>query len=148
MATVIDGYSRKLIGWSIADNMREDMVVQALDMAIRNRRPAQGEVDMHTDRGSQYTGSKFRDHCLDNGVIPSVGKTGICFDNAAAESFNATLKKELIHLHVWTTIKQVRTAVFEYVESYYNRRRVQRELGYLTPFECENRPDFNAALAA
>jgi len=148
MATVIDGYSRKLIGWSIADNMREDMVVQALDMAIRNRRPGQGEAVMHTDRGSQYTGSRFRDHCLDNGVIPSVGKTGICFDNAAAESFNATLKKELIHLHVWATIKQVKTAIFEYVESYYNRSRIQRELGYLSPYEFESRSTFSAALAA
>jgi transposase InsO family protein len=148
MATVIDGYSRKLIGWSIDDNMREDMVVQALDMAIRNRRPAQGEVVMHTDRGSQYIGSKFRSHCLDNGVIPSAGKTGICFDNAAAESFNATIKKELIHLHIWATIKQVKSAIFEYVESYYNRHRIQRELGYLSPYEYESGPEFSAALAA
>jgi transposase InsO family protein len=128
--------------------MREDMVVQALDMAIRNRRPAQGEVVMHTDRGSQYIGSKFRSHCLDNGVIPSAGKTGICFDNAAAESFNATIKKELIHLHIWATIKQVKSAIFEYVESYYNRHRIQRELGYLSPYEYESGPEFSAALAA
>lgn len=148
MATVIDGYSRKVIGWSIADNMKEGIVADALKMAIRNRRPAEGEVVMHTDRGSQYTGSRFRDLCLTNGILPSVGKTGICFDNAAAESFNATLKKELIHLHVWTSIKQVASAVFEYVESYYNRKRIQRELGYMTPFEYESRIDFEAALAA
>lgn len=148
MATVIDGYSRKVVGWSIADNMREDVVAGALKMAIQNRRPAEGEVVMHTDRGSQYTGSKFRDLCLANGILPSVGKTGICFDNAAAESFNATLKKELVHLHVWTTIREAAGAIFEYVESYYNRKRIQRELGYMTPVEYESRIDFEAALAA
>jgi putative transposase len=148
MATVIDGYSRKVVGWSIADHMREDMVVDALKMAIKNRRPKQGEVVMHTDRGSQYTGAKFRDACLGNGVIPSVGKTGICFDNAAAESFNATLKKELIHLHVWTSLKQVASSIFEYVESYYNRKRIQRELGYMSPYEYESRIDFETELAA
>ena len=148
MATVIDGYSRKLIGWSIADNMREGMVIQAMDMAIRNRRPIQGEVVMHTDRGSQYTGARFRDFCLGNGVIPSVGKTGICFDNAAAESFNATLKKELINLHVWSSLKEVKGAVFEYTESYYNRRRIQRNLGYQSPSEYELGIDSKVELAA
>ncbi len=96
----------------------------------------------------QYTGAKFRDACLGNGIIPSVGKTGICFDNAAAESFNATLKKELIHLHVWTSPKQVTSSVFEYVESYYNRKRIQRELGYMSPYEYESRIDFETELAA
>ena len=66
-----------------------------------------------------------------------MGNTGICFDNAAAESFNATLKKELIHLHVWSGLKKVRQAVFEYIESYYNRKRIQKKLGYLTPVEYE-----------
>jgi putative transposase len=97
LATVIDGYSRKVVGWSIDRHMRESLVCDALTMAIHNRRPAVGEVAFHSDRGSQYTGTIFRDLCLGNGIIPSVEHTGICFDNAAAESFNATLKKELIN---------------------------------------------------
>jgi transposase InsO family protein len=137
LATVIDGYSRKVIGWSVATHMHTELVTDALIMAIRNRRPEQGNVVFHSDRGSQYTSSVFRDLCLSNGIIPSVGNTGICFDNAAAESFNATLKKELIHLHVWAGLKKVRQAVFEYIETYYNRKRIQKNLGYLTPVEYE-----------
>jgi len=137
MATVIDGYSRKVVGWSVARHMREELVLDAMKMAIRSRRPAAGEVVFHSDRGSQYTGTEFRGLCLANGIIPSVGHTGICYDNAAAESFNATLKKELIHLRVWAGMKAVKRAVFEYVEVYYNRKRIQKQLGYLTPFEYE-----------
>lgn len=137
LATVIDGYSRKVVGWSIATHMRTELVADALTMAIQNRRPEPGQVVFHSDRGSQYTSGSFRDLCLSNGIIPSVGKTGICYDNAAAESFNATLKKELIHLHVWSGPKKVRQAVFEYIEMYYNRKRIQKNLGYLTPVEYE-----------
>jgi putative transposase len=148
MATVIDGYSRKVIGWSVADHMREGMVLDAMKMAIRDRRPAIGQVVFHSDRGSQYTGDAFRSLCLTNGIIPSVGHTGICFDNAAAESFNATLKKELIHLRVWAGLKAVKRAIFEYVEVYYNRKRIQRQLGYLTPSEYESAIDMRMADAA
>jgi hypothetical protein len=93
--------------------------------------------DTHSDRGSQYTGTAFRDACLDNGIIPSVGKTGICYDNAAAESWNATFKKELINLHAWKDVVHVRAASFEFVEVYYNRKRIQKSLGYLSPSEYE-----------
>ena len=96
----------------------------------------------------QYTGKAFRDLCLSSGVIPSVGHTGSCFDNAAAESFNAILKKELIHLHVWHGLKMVRNAVFEYIEVYYNRRRIQKRLGYLTPAEYEEQIDTAIAAVA
>lgn len=141
LATVIDGYSRRVVGWAVADHMREELVIEAIGMAIENRRPGEGDVVFHSDRGSQYTGQRFRDTCLDNGIIPSVGKTGICYDNAAAESWNATFKKELIHLHVWTDVSHVRRASFEFVEVYYNRKRIQKELGYLTPSEYELRFD-------
>jgi putative transposase len=97
---------------------------------------------------AQYTGDAFRSLCLANGIIPSVGHTGICFDNAAAESFNATLKKELIHLRVWAGLKAVKRAIFEYVEVYYNRKRIQRQLGYLTPSEYESAIDMGMADAA
>lgn len=145
MATVIDGYSRKVIGWSVAAHMREELVLDAMKMAIRSRRPGIGEVVFHSDRGSQYTGAAFRGLCLANGIIPSVGHTGICYDNAAAESFNATLKKELIHLRVWAGLKAVTRAIFRYVEVYYNRKRIQKRLGYLTPCEYESGIDIRMA---
>lgn len=137
LATVIDGCTRKVVGWAVADHMRTELVSQALAMALARRRPATGEVVFHSDRGSQYTSHAFRDFCLANGVIPSVGRTGSCFDNALAESFFATIKKELIHLHIWATVKSVKSAIFEYIESYYNRRRRHSKLGYLTPHEFE-----------
>jgi putative transposase len=148
LATVIDGYSRKVVGWSVADHMREELVTGALAMALANRNPGAGEVVFHSDRGSQYTGRAFRDGCLSSGVIPSVGHTGICFDNAAAESWNATFKKELIHLHVWKNVAHVKQAVFEYVEVYYNRKRIQKGLGYLSPSEFELAIDTGMALVA
>ena len=148
MATVIDGYSRRVIGWSVAAHMREGLVLDAMKMAVRRRGPGVGEVVFHSDRGSQYTGMAFRGLCLSSGIIPSVGHTGICYDNAAAESFNATLKKELIHLRVWAGLKAVRRAVFEYVEIYYNRKRIQKNLGYLTPSEYESGIDARMADAA
>jgi transposase InsO family protein len=105
-------------------------------------------IRFNTDRGSQYTGRAFRDACLSNGIIPSVGKTGICFDNAAAESWNATFKKELIHLHAWKGLAHVRHAAFEYIEVYYNRTRIQKALGYLSPSEFELGVDIRMAQVA
>jgi putative transposase len=137
LAAVIDGYSRRMVGWAVADHMREELVMDALRMAIDNRRPKKGEVVFHSDRGSQYTGRKFRDLCFSNGIIPSVGHTGICYDNAAAESWNATFKKELIHLHLWKDAAHVRKESFRYIEAYYNRTRIQKALGYLSPTEYE-----------
>ena len=84
------------------------LVLDALDMALAARRPGIGEAVMHTDRGAQYTSHDFRDRCLANGVIPSVGPNGTCYDNAAAESFNATIKKELIHQHLWLDAEEAR----------------------------------------
>jgi transposase InsO family protein len=148
LATVIDGFSRRMVGWAVGSHMREELVIDALKMAIANRRPEQGQVVFHSDRGSQYTGRKFRNLCLDAGIIPSVGKTGICFDNAAAESWNATFKKELINLHVWRNVKHVRSAAFEFIEVYYNRKRIQRELGYKSPAAYEAGFDKERPVAA
>jgi transposase InsO family protein len=87
---------------------------------------------------NQYTSDEFRSFCHANGVRPSVGRTGICYDNAVAESFFATIKKELIHTRPWPAIDKLRTAVFEYIESYYNRRRRHSTIGYDTPIEYEH----------
>jgi transposase InsO family protein len=138
IASVIDGYSRKVVGWAIENHMRTELVTAALAMAIAQRRPPDGVI-FHADRGSQYTSREFVDFCQKNGVRNSVGKTGICYDNAAAESFWATLKKEHIHLHPFDTIARLKRETFEYIEGYYNTQRIHSSLGYLTPVEYENR---------
>jgi putative transposase len=137
LAAIIDGYSRKVVGWSVDGHMRTSLVTDALRMAIERQRPGIGEVVIHSDRGCQYTSVDFRVLALANGIIPSVGHTGICYDNAMAESFNATIKKELIHLHTWPTPSAVRKAVFEYIEVYYNRKRPHSGIGNATPCEFE-----------
>src|SRR5262249_4810450 len=138
LATIIDGYGRKAVGWVIATHLRSELVTDALKMAIIRRRPPIGQTVIHSDRGSQYTSHEFRELALANGIIPSVGHTGICFDNAMAESFNATIKKELIHLHTWPTLRAVRNAVFEYIAVYYNRKRPHSSIGNTTPSEMEH----------
>jgi transposase InsO family protein len=136
IASVIDGYSRKVVGWAIADHMRTELVTAALGMAIEQRKPA-GGVIFHADRGSQYTSAEFVGFCADHEVRNSVGRTGVCYDNAAAESFWATLKKEFIHLHPFDTLAKLRRETFEYIEGYYNLTRIHSSLGYMTPVEYE-----------
>ena len=147
LATVIDCHSRKVIGWSIAQHMRTELVIDALDMALKNRTPPAGVI-FHSDRGSQYTSERFRDFCVASNVRPSVGKTGICYDNAVAESFFATIKKELVHLRPWPTLARLRTAIFNYIETYYNRKRLHSTLNYLSPEEYELTFDVEASKAA
>jgi len=147
LATVIDCHSRKIIGWSVADHMRTELITDALAMALTTRKPPAGVI-FHSDRGSQYTSQKFRGYCHDNNVRPSVGKTGICYDNAVSESFFATIKKELVHTRPWPTIGRLKTAIFEYIEGYYNRKRLHSTLGYLTPHEYELAFDKTEAKAA
>ena len=147
LATVIDCHSRKVVGWALADHMRTELVTDALAMAITNRKPPPGVI-FHSDRGSQYTSTDFRAFCATHGVRPSVGKTGICYDNAVAESFFATLKKELVHIRPWPTLARLRTAIFQYIEIYYNRKRRHSTLNYQTPQEYEQRIDKEAPQAA
>lgn len=147
LATVIDAHSRKVIGWAIADHMRTDLIITALTMALQSRKPPPGVI-FHSDRGSQYTSAQFRTFCEAHGVRPSVGKTGICYDNAVSESFFATLKKELVHLKPWPTLERLRTALFQYIETYYNRRRLHSTLGYRTPHEYDLAFDREGAEAA
>jgi transposase InsO family protein len=136
MATVIDLYSRKLVGWAIADNMETTLITTALQQALATRRP-KGNIIFHSDRGAQYTSSAFAKFCTENRVTRSLGRTGVCFDNAVSESFNATIKKELIHVMPWPSLKYLKQRVFEWVESQYNRRRRHSYLGYLTIEEYE-----------
>lgn len=136
LATVIDLHSRAVVGWAIADHMRTDLVTDALDMAIMHRRPEAGVI-FHSDRGTQYTSSSFASYCSDNNIRRSLGRTGICYDNAVAESFFASYKKELIHTRPWPDIKHLKKATFDWIETYYNRQRRHSTLGYLTPQEYE-----------
>jgi putative transposase len=136
LATVIDLHSRAVVGWAIADHMRTDLVTDALDMALTHRRPDPGVI-FHSDRGTQYTSSTFAAYCRNNNIRRSLGRTGICYDNAVAESFFASYKKELIHTRPWPDIKHLKKATFDWIETYYNRQRRHSTLGYLTPQEYE-----------
>ncbi|WP_440717514.1 IS3 family transposase, partial [Gordonia oryzae] len=136
LATVIDLHSRMVVGYAIADHMRTSLVTDALTMAITHRRPAAGVI-FHSDRGTQYTSKEFDAFCRKNKVRRSLGRTGICYDNAVSESFFASFKKELIHTKPWPTIERVKSEAFDWIETYYNRKRRHSTLNYLTPVEYE-----------
>ena len=136
LATVIDLASRKVVGWALAEHMRAELVVDALDMAFAHRRPASGVI-FHSDRGCQYTSADYAAFARENGVVLSVGRKGECWDNAVAESFFATIKRELIDTRAWPTRSGLRTAIFDYIEGWYNTRRLHSSLGYLSPADYE-----------
>ena len=136
LATVIDLASRRVVGWSLADHMRTELVEDALTMAFANRAPEEGVI-FHSDRGCQYTSRDFADLARSNGVVLSVGRKGECWDNAVAESFFATIKRELIDTRAWPTRAGLHRAVFEYIEGWYNTRRLHSTLGYLIPAQYE-----------
>jgi len=136
LATVIDLYSRKVVGWALSNHMRTDLVIDALKMAINRRRP-KGSVIFHSDKGTQYTSNQFVHFCRQHNIRRSMGRTGVCFDNAVAESFFASYKKELIYTRPWQNIIELGKATFEWIEEYYNNQRRHSALGYLTPAEYE-----------
>lgn len=136
LATVIDLASRRVVGWALADHMRTELVTDALTMAFANRAPERGVI-FHSDRGRQYTSGDFAELAWANGVVLSVGRKGECWDNAVAESFFATIKRELIVTRAWPTRTGLRRAVFEYIEGWYNTRRLHSTLGYLSPARYE-----------
>ena len=138
LAAVQDAYSRRIVGWSMADHMRSELVVDALEMAVSRRRPAPGLIH-HSDQGSQYVSLAFGQAARDAGIARSMGSKGDCYDNAVAESFFATLKKELAHRRSWPTRRELTSEVFEYLEAFYNRTRRHSTLGYLSPADYENR---------
>ena len=138
LATVIDLASRKVVGWALADHMRTDLVSDALMMAFATRRPPVNAI-FHSDRGCQYTSHDYRKLATDHGILLSLGRKGECWDNAVAESFFATIKRELIDRRPWPTIAGLRRAVFDYIEGWYNTRRLHSALGYLSPARYEAR---------
>jgi putative transposase len=138
LASVMDCYSRRIVGWSMADHLRAELVVDALGMAVTRRRPDAGLVH-HSDQGSQYTSLVFTQRCRAVGIEVSMGSRGDCFDNAVIESFHATIKKDLLHRRSWPTKTEARTAIFDYIETFYNRERLHSTLGMLSPEQFENR---------
>jgi putative transposase len=135
-ATVIDLYSRKVVGYAVADHLRTSLILEALAAALLTRKPPKGVI-FHSDRGCQYPSNQFADFCAANGVRRSMGRRATCYDNAVAESFFATYKKELIHTRPWDDLTEVRQHTFLWIEGYYNRRRRHSTLNYLTPLEYE-----------
>jgi putative transposase len=134
LATVIDCATRKIVGWAMDDNYRTPLITAAIKMAARNLRLPEGAV-FHSDRGSNYTSAEFAGELKDLGIRQSVGRTGICFDNALAESVNGTLKVELVHRTVYPTQGKARKDIARWIELRYNRTRLHSGLGYRTPQE-------------
>lgn len=137
LATVIDCFNKEVVGYAMAEHMRTELVTDALDMAARNHR-FEKECIFHSDRGSQYTSSHFTKKIKQLGMRASLGRTGICYDNALAESFNSMLKVERFYRTVYPTRKKARKDVANYIELFYNRRRIHSGLGYRTPQEVRN----------
>jgi transposase InsO family protein len=136
LATVIDLYSRRVVGWALAPTLETTIVMEAMDMALRQRRPPAGLI-FHSDRGCQYTSQAFRDRLRLAEIRQSMSRSGCCYDNAAAESFFHSLKVEWIHGQEIRNRETIRTEVFRYIEGYYNRCRRHSSIGYLSPAEFE-----------
>jgi putative transposase len=136
LAFILDVYSRKVVGWSMASHLRTKLVVDALEMALWRRSPDAGLIH-HTDRGAQYTALSFGKKLEEVGIVPSMGRVGSALDNAISESFVASLKTELLHRHRFPSREVARTAIFDYIEGFYNRVRGRSSLGYLSPSDYE-----------
>ena len=145
LATVIDLATRMVTGWQLADHMRTSLVTDALAMAVTHGRVQPGAV-FHSVRGAQYTSAEFGAFCAAHGIRPSTGRTGVCWDNSAAESFFASLKNEMYHRQSFATRTRARFAVADYIEVFYNRIRLHSTLGYRTPAQAL--ADFQAAASA
>ncbi len=138
LAVVLDLYARRVVGWAMSERLKEDLTLQALDMAIRQRQPPHGLLH-HSDRGRQYASKAYRRRLSQQGIQASMSRVGNCWDNAVVESFFATLKTELIHQQDYPTREQARLAIFEYIEGFYNTHRCHSAIGYLSPAQFESR---------
>ncbi len=147
LAGVLDVFSRRLVGWSMSDRMTTPLVLSALEMALLRRDVTRGRLTHHADHGSQYTSLAFSQRLADAGIAASMGSVGDAYDNSMIESFWATIKTELLYRHVWATRHDAEMAIFEWIESWYNRERLHSALGYRSPDQHE-RHHHNQALAA
>jgi putative transposase len=145
LCAVLDAWSRRVVGWSIADHLHAELVVDALDMARWRRRPPEDQTIMHTDHGCQYTSWVFGKRLRDAGLLASMGSVGDAYDNAMIESFFGTLQLELLDRRIWTTRRELAQAIFEWIEAWYNPTRRHTSIGSLAPVEFER---INAQAAA
>jgi putative transposase len=136
LAVVIDTYSRKVVGWSMSHSLHTVLVNDALRMAVKRRAPNKGLI-YHTDRGSQYASYEHKALLEKYGIVQSMSKKGDCWDNAVAESFFHSLKTELIHHEKFITRSQANEKIFEYIEIFYNRKRIHSSNNYMSPYEFE-----------
>jgi putative transposase len=140
LAAVMDLYSRKIVGWATADHLKSSLVQAALDQAARSRRPKAGLLH-HSDRGVQYASADYRQSLSTLKALPSMSAQGNCYDNAAMESFWSSLKTEWLHPKLFHTRQEARSAVFDYIETFYNPKRLHSSLGYQSPARFEqNQP--------
>ena len=146
LASLIDCCTREVIGYAMAEHMRTELVCDAVAMAMRNRR-LEADCIMHSDRGTQYTSTEYREKLVELGLRHSVGRTGQCWDNALAESFFASLKNERVHHMAYPTRKAAKEDIARYIELFYNHRRIHSALGYRTPHEVRTEY-LNSQLAA
>jgi len=137
LASLVDVYSRRVVGVALADHLRTELALEALQLALGQRHPQPGMLVHHTDRGCQYTARAYQDVLEEHGITPSMSRRGDCYDNALAESFNATIKAELVTRTRWPTRQEARAAVFEWITVFYNRQRRHSSLGYQTPVQFE-----------
>lgn len=138
LAVVLDLFSRRVVGWACADHMRAELVVEALARALGVRDAGPGLMH-HSDRGSQYASEKYRSLLDERSITCSMSAKGCCYDNAAVESFFATLKKELVYQTAWADRETASLAISEYIQVFYNRKRLHSTLGYVSPVEYEQR---------
>ena len=136
LATVIDLYSRKVVGWAMSNSNNKQLVCDALNMAIQHRQPEPGLLH-HSDRGNTYTSGQYRALLKEHSMTESMSRVGNCHDNAVAESFFANLKNELIYHRDFKTRSEAKSAIFDYIELFYNRKRLHQSLNYQTPVEYE-----------
>jgi putative transposase len=147
LAALIDLSSRRVVGWSLASSLEETLTMRALQMALATREIGHGrEMLHHSDRGSQYASRDYRSTLERNGIQPSMSRKGDCWDNAVAESFFATLKKELVNDAAWQTREEARASLFEYIEVWYNRERRHSSIDYLSPADYEAKCEMNCKM--
>ncbi len=137
LAVVIDLFSRRVVGWSMADHLRTSLVLGALQAALGHRLPSDVGLIFHSDRGCQYASGDYRSYLERSGLTSSMSRRANCLDNAVAESFFSTLKRELVHRKEWESRATAHTTIAEWIEVFYNRQRLHSTLGYLSPVEFE-----------
>ena len=136
LAVLLDLYARNVVGWSMHDRPNLEVVLRALDMALERRRPERGLVH-HTDQAPLYAANGYRERMHDHGLVASMSRRGDCYDNAVAESFFSNLKNELVHHCDFQSKEAARSAIFDYIEIFYNRQRIHQTLGYVSPMQYE-----------